>query len=172
MMIMMVIDIIMCLHRHAWSPGWGDLANVILQSEKKIIMSYLHICWKCWNSNWLEIFWVHIYKNKCSHIKCNPRLFFLKHILPKTWKNNFQRHQILLLNWLTLQVNRYFVPMEFTVCCHWGNLLKQVHKGSLAHRCPETGLGLHQSIHWSMLLLLQLHVLLLDRHKDPKKSRI
>lgn len=61
--------------------------------------------------------------------------------------------------------------MEFSVCCYCGNLLKQVHKGSSAHRCPETGLVLHQTINWSRLLLLQLHVLFLDRHKNLKKSR-
>lgn len=24
---------------------------------RKVIVSYLYVCWKCWNSNWLQIFW-------------------------------------------------------------------------------------------------------------------
>lgn len=77
--------------RRAWNTGWGGLANVILQSEKKIIMSYLHVCWKCWNSNWLETFWEFIFiSNKCNHMKCKPRLFFLKHSFPKMCKTTFK----------------------------------------------------------------------------------
>lgn len=90
----------------------------------------------------------------------------------KDVQNHSQRHEILQLNQLTLQVKRYFVSMEFAQCCDWGSLLKQViHSGSLAHRCSATGSVTHQTIHGSRLLLLQLNLLFLDMDKNLKKSK-